>query len=47
MAGKAKGVGKDKEQTSGAPTWCVGVCPPFAMAVVPPEVMGRAATGGA
>jgi hypothetical protein len=29
------------------PTWCAGVCPPFAMAVVPPEVMGKATTGGA
>jgi len=46
VAGKAKGVGKDKEQTSGAPTWCAGVCPQFAMAVVPPEVMGRATPAG-
>jgi hypothetical protein len=47
VAGTAKGVAKDKERTSGAPTWPGGVCPPFAMAAVPPEVMGRAATGGA
>ncbi len=49
VAGTAKGVAKEKERTSGAPTWWSGgICPPFAMAVVPPEVMGRAAaTGGA
>ena len=36
MPGSAKGVAKDKERTSGGPR---GVCPPpFAMAVVPPEV---------
>ena len=48
VADTATGVAKDKERTSGAPTWSGGVCsPPFAMAVVPPEVMGNAGAVGA
>ena len=47
LAGTAKGVAKDNERTRVPPTWSGGVCPPFAMAVVPPEVMGKASAVGA
>jgi hypothetical protein len=45
-AGAAKRLAKDNCRTSGG---CLpfGVCPPFARAVVPPEVTGNAFAGGA
>ncbi len=42
MAGIATGVAKDNKRTSVALILSGGVCPLFATAVVPPEVMGYA-----
>jgi hypothetical protein len=48
QAGSAKGVAKDKEQTSGwGENFSFGVSPPFARAVVPPGVTENPSAGGA